>query len=82
MALFVNCSLLLLQDANDERPLFAAPLYRASVSESADVGSIVALSPSELAHDADSGLNGEVWLSSLNAYLRLAVGVGGGLLSR
>lgn len=45
---------------NDERPVFTASLYKAVISEDAEIGSVVSLSPPELATDADSGPNGQV----------------------
>ena len=45
---------------NDERPVFSVPLYKATVSEAAEIGTVIPLDPPELAYDADSGLNGQV----------------------
>ncbi|CDS40649.1 fat cadherin tumor suppressor [Echinococcus multilocularis] len=47
-------------DANDERPVFSAPLYKAVVSEAAKIGDVIPLYPPELASDADSGPNGQI----------------------
>ncbi|VDD74274.1 unnamed protein product [Mesocestoides corti] len=52
-------------DVNDERPVFPVPVYKAVVSESEDVGTIIPLHPSFLATDADPGVNGQ-----LRYYLR------------
>lgn len=40
--------------------MFAAPLYKAVISEDAEIGSVVSLHPPQLADDADSGPNGQV----------------------
>lgn len=56
----LTIAFLTFQDVNDERPVFVAPVYKAVISEAAEIGSVVPLHPPDLATDADSGSNGQV----------------------